>query len=50
VDLGWNVLALEPADLPALVARPQPPATEETPYGDGHAAHAVVTALVSNRR
>ena len=50
VDLGWNVLALDPADLPALVARPEPPATEETPYGDGHAAHAVVTALVSNRR
>ena len=38
------------ADLPALVARPRPPATDQTPYGDGHAAHAVVAALVSNRR
>jgi UDP-N-acetylglucosamine 2-epimerase (non-hydrolysing) len=50
VDLGWNVLALDPADLPALVARPGPPATDQTPYGDGHAAQAVVAALVSNRR
>jgi hypothetical protein len=31
------------------VHRPRPAATEEQPYGDGHAAHRVVDALMSLR-
>jgi UDP-N-acetylglucosamine 2-epimerase len=50
VDLGWNVLAAEPHDLPAAVTRPAPDATDAAPYGDGHAADAVVSALLAERR
>ncbi|WP_022919473.1 non-hydrolyzing UDP-N-acetylglucosamine 2-epimerase [Ruania albidiflava] len=46
VQLGWNVLA-EPADIPAAASRPAPPATEATPYGDGHAAERVLNVLLA---
>jgi UDP-N-acetylglucosamine 2-epimerase (non-hydrolysing) len=45
VELGWNVL-VEPG--PALIeaaSRARPEATDATPYGDGHAAAAVLDAL-----
>jgi UDP-N-acetylglucosamine 2-epimerase (non-hydrolysing) len=45
VDLGWNVLAADLQGLDALVTRPVPAPSHETPYGDGHAAEAVVAAL-----
>jgi len=45
VELGWNVLAPDTADLAALVSRPAPVATDTTPYGDGHAAARVIDAL-----
>ncbi len=47
VDLGWNVLVSD--DLTMLgtaVARPSPEPTSATPYGDGNAAEAVVSALI----
>lgn len=46
VDLGWNVLANSADEIRAALTRPQPPATEETPYGDGHAADYAVDAIV----
>ncbi|AKU16104.1 non-hydrolyzing UDP-N-acetylglucosamine 2-epimerase [Luteipulveratus mongoliensis] len=49
IDLGWNALALDLADLPRLVTRPQPRDTSATPYGDGHAAQATVKALTESR-
>ncbi|MGG5257964.1 non-hydrolyzing UDP-N-acetylglucosamine 2-epimerase [Phycicoccus avicenniae] len=45
VDLGWNVLAGGVSGLAEAVARPAPQATDATPYGDGHAAERVATAL-----
>ncbi|PRY55863.1 UDP-N-acetylglucosamine 2-epimerase (non-hydrolysing) [Knoellia remsis] len=45
VDLGWNVLALDLDRLTELVDRPAPEPTDATPYGDGNAAAATVTAL-----
>ena len=47
VDLGWNVLVEPGPDLAAAATRPAPPATEAAPYGDGHAAAAVLDALLS---
>ncbi len=47
VELGWNVLISD--DLSALratVERALPAATDATPYGTGHAAAAVVAALL----
>jgi UDP-N-acetylglucosamine 2-epimerase (non-hydrolysing) len=47
VELGWNVLVDRDLGLlPSVVERSLPPATDATPYGDGHAAERVVTALV----
>lgn len=46
IDLGWNALAAEPADLARVIDRPTPPATEEAPYGDGHAAARAVEAIL----
>jgi UDP-N-acetylglucosamine 2-epimerase (non-hydrolysing) len=46
VDLGWNVLANDTDAIAAAVRRPAPDATDATPYGDGHAADAVVAALL----
>lgn len=45
VDLGWNVLAPEPADLEPAVGRPAPPSTDAAPYGDGHAAGRALRAI-----
>ncbi|RRC95478.1 non-hydrolyzing UDP-N-acetylglucosamine 2-epimerase [Schaalia canis] len=46
VELGWNVLAEPGPELLDAIHRPQPAPTDATPYGDGHAAAAVVQALV----
>ncbi|MBD3690110.1 UDP-N-acetylglucosamine 2-epimerase (non-hydrolyzing) [Nanchangia anserum] len=49
VSLGWNVL-VEPGDaLRAAAQRPAPEPTSASPYGDGHAAEAVVEALLTRR-
>jgi len=45
---GWNVLA-DPAGLAAAVDRPAPAPTAAAPYGDGHAAQAVVRALAAGQ-
>ncbi|WP_433014017.1 non-hydrolyzing UDP-N-acetylglucosamine 2-epimerase [Kribbella sp. CA-294648] len=42
---GWNVLTSDMSKLPELAARPAPVADRPMPYGDGHAAGRVVTAL-----
>src|SRR5690606_41373460 len=50
VDLGWNVLADDPARLAETVARPAPAATDATPYGDGNAASRTITELLARPR
>ncbi|MGU3644463.1 non-hydrolyzing UDP-N-acetylglucosamine 2-epimerase [Microbacterium sp. C23T] len=45
IDLGWNILAPNAADIASAVRRPRPSPTTATPYGDGHAARRVVEAL-----
>ena len=47
LDDGWNVLAHDLVGLDQLAARPAPTAVRAQPYGDGHAARRVVTALSS---
>ncbi|TDD27498.1 UDP-N-acetylglucosamine 2-epimerase (non-hydrolyzing) [Kribbella turkmenica] len=42
---GWNVLTSDVSKLPELAARPAPASDRPMPYGDGHAAGRVVTAL-----
>ena len=47
---GWNVLVPRPDELPAtewsrLLSRPAPGVERAAPYGDGHAAERVVSAL-----
>lgn len=42
---GWNVLCPDLAALSELVLRPDPGPVSATPYGDGHAADAVLAAL-----
>ena len=49
VELGWNVLANDVGAKAAAVARPAPQPTREAPYGDGHAAEAVVRELLAER-
>ena len=49
VDLGWNVLVDDVTRLTEVVDRPAPAPTEDTPYGDGHAATTTVQVL-SDRR
>jgi UDP-N-acetylglucosamine 2-epimerase (non-hydrolysing) len=44
---GWNVLAPDLDDLEHLAARPAPRRPQPIPYGDGHAAEAVVATLVN---
>lgn len=47
VELGWNVLVdRDLASLASVLQRPEPPATDAQPYGDGHAAVRVVDALL----
>ncbi len=48
VDLGWNVLTPDTADIAAAVARPRPADTDAAPYGDGHAARRVVEVLAQH--
>lgn len=48
VQLGWNVLATETADIAAAAARPRPAETAEAPYGDGHAAQRVIQTLIDH--
>jgi UDP-N-acetylglucosamine 2-epimerase (non-hydrolysing) len=44
---GWNVLAPDLGGVTQLAARPAPTAGRGAPYGDGHAADAVVAELVN---
>ncbi|HSP60594.1 MAG TPA: UDP-N-acetylglucosamine 2-epimerase (non-hydrolyzing) [Ornithinimicrobium sp.] len=48
VELGWNVLVGPGPDLAAAASRPAPAPTGATPYGDGHAAAAVLDALTGD--
>ncbi len=48
VELGWNALVNDPAELAATVGRPAPLPTDATPYGRGDAARAVVEALLES--
>lgn len=50
LDLGWNVLANDVDAIARAVTRPAPPPTDAAPYGDGHAADAVVTELLREHR
>ncbi|MCL1897216.1 MAG: UDP-N-acetylglucosamine 2-epimerase (non-hydrolyzing) [Micrococcales bacterium] len=43
---GWNVLALDAADLAQVVMRPTPTTSRGTPYGDGRAAQKAVITLL----
>jgi len=49
VDLGWNVLANDVDAITGAASRSAPPPTDATPYGDGHAAEAVVNELLRER-
>ncbi|WP_311243181.1 non-hydrolyzing UDP-N-acetylglucosamine 2-epimerase [Microbacterium sp. WCS2018Hpa-23] len=49
VRLGWNVLANTAGEIAAAAMRPIPPASEEAPYGDGHAAERVIAVLADAR-
>ena len=42
---GWNVLALDLAEVPGLAMRERPDGERAMPYGDGHAAEKVVEVL-----
>lgn len=49
VELGWNVLVSEDlGNLRSIVQRERPNPTEASPYGQGHAAQAVVRALTAS--
>lgn len=50
VDLGWNVLANDVDAIAQAVVRPAPRPTDAAPYGNGHAAQAVVNELLRKRR
>lgn len=51
VELGWNQLVSDDLSiLQATVERPQPVHTNEAPYGDGHAAELVVSALLEHAK
>ncbi len=47
VDLGWNVLANDVAELAAAVQRPAPAPTDSAPYGEGRAAVLVADTLLA---
>ena len=46
LETGWNVLATEPNEIARAVARPRPPETDATPYGDGVAAERTIRVLL----
>jgi UDP-N-acetylglucosamine 2-epimerase (non-hydrolysing) len=50
VELGWNVLANDPEEIASTVMRCPAEPSDSLPYGDGHAAEAVVTALLDDSR
>ena len=50
VELGWNVLADDPATIRAAVQRPVPEATLATTYGEGDAARRAVEAILETLR
>jgi UDP-N-acetylglucosamine 2-epimerase (non-hydrolysing) len=51
VSLGWNELVSDDLSrLKTSVERPRPQDTDETPYGKGFAAEAVVDALLAHQR
>ncbi len=45
IELGWNVLANTSAEITKALTRTAPPATDATPYGDGHAAQRAIAAI-----
>lgn len=47
VELGWNVLVEPGPALAAAATRTAPPPTDAAPYGNGHAAAAVLDALLN---
>ena len=47
VELGWNVLVEPGPAVREAASRPAPEPTDAAPYGDGHAAAAVLDALES---
>lgn len=47
VELGWNELVQDPADVSRSLGRPKPKPTAAAPYGDGHAAERVIAELSS---
>jgi len=49
VDLGWNVLVNDTNAIAQAVSRAAPHPTDAAPYGDGHAAEAVVSELLGKR-
>ncbi|ANS77939.1 UDP-N-acetylglucosamine 2-epimerase [Serinicoccus hydrothermalis] len=50
VELGWNVLVEPGPALREAASRPAPGPTDAAPYGDGHAAAAVLDALADAAR
>ena len=46
---GWNVLDPELTHLQEVAVRPRPTGAQNQPFGDGHAASRVVSALRSRR-
>ncbi|GAA5162421.1 non-hydrolyzing UDP-N-acetylglucosamine 2-epimerase [Ornithinimicrobium tianjinense] len=49
VQLGWNVLVKPGPALRDAASRPAPEPTDAAPYGDGHAAAAVLDALTERQ-
>ncbi|GAA1749489.1 non-hydrolyzing UDP-N-acetylglucosamine 2-epimerase [Agromyces humatus] len=47
VELGWNVLIDDPADVPRSLRRAAPQPTDATPYGQGTAAQLVISELAA---
>lgn len=45
VDLGWNVLCQDPAQLPTVLGRPAAPPTNAEPYGAGDTARQIISTL-----
>ena len=45
IDLGWNLLANSREEIGAAASRPHPRETDAAPYGDGHAAEAVIRVI-----